>query len=64
MTFKAGFPGILAPDLPGHERPEAIEAGSGCNILILPIDASVLRRQVDVGNDQTLPVKLIWARGI
>jgi hypothetical protein len=43
MTFKAVFPDILARDRSGHERPEAAEAVSGCNILILPPDASVLR---------------------
>ena len=40
MTFKAVFPDILARDRSGHGRPEAIEAVSGCNILILPVDAS------------------------
>src|SRR3954454_10095249 len=43
MTFKADFPDILARDRSGHGRPEASEAVSGCNILILPRDASVLR---------------------
>jgi hypothetical protein len=43
MTFKAIFPDILARDLSGHGRPEAGEAVSGCNILILPTYASVLR---------------------
>jgi hypothetical protein len=43
MTFKAAFPDILARDRSGHERPEASEAVSGCNILILPLDASDLR---------------------
>jgi hypothetical protein len=42
MTFKAVFPDILARDRSGHERPEASEAVSGCNILILSRDASVL----------------------
>jgi hypothetical protein len=42
MTFKAVFPDILARDRSGHERPEAVEAVSGCNILILPVLASVL----------------------
>jgi hypothetical protein len=45
MTFKAVFPDILARDRSGHGRPEASEAVSGCNILILPVDASVLRDQ-------------------
>jgi hypothetical protein len=40
MTFKAVFPDILARDRSGHERPEASEAVSGCNILILRLDAS------------------------
>jgi hypothetical protein len=43
MTFKAVFPDILARDRSGHGRPEASEAVSGCNILILPIYASILR---------------------
>jgi hypothetical protein len=43
MTFKAVFPDILARDQSGHGRPEAVEAVSGCNIMILPVDASVLR---------------------
>jgi hypothetical protein len=43
MTFKAVFPGVLARDRSGHGHPEASEAVSGCNILILPLDASVLR---------------------
>src|ERR1700688_3870285 len=42
MTFKAGFPDVLARDRSGHGRPEASEAVSGRNILILPIYASVL----------------------
>jgi hypothetical protein len=40
MTFKAVVPDILARDRSGHGRPEASEAVSGCNIPILPIDAS------------------------
>jgi hypothetical protein len=43
MTFKAVFPDILAPALTGQGRPGAVEAVSGCNILILPLDASNLR---------------------
>jgi hypothetical protein len=48
MTFKAAFPDIPARDRSGHVfpkigRPETDEAVSGCNILILPVDASVLR---------------------
>jgi hypothetical protein len=43
MTFKAVFPDILARDQSGQGRPEASEAVSGCNILILPVDTSVLR---------------------
>jgi hypothetical protein len=43
MTFKAVFPDILARDRSGQGRPEASEAVSCCNILILPVDASVLR---------------------
>jgi hypothetical protein len=43
MTFKAIFPDDLARDRSGHGRPEASEAVSGCNILILPVDASLLR---------------------
>jgi hypothetical protein len=43
MTFKAVFPDVLARDRSGHGRPEASEAVSGCNILILPLDASFLR---------------------
>jgi hypothetical protein len=40
MTFKAVFPDILARDPSGQGRPGASGAVSGCNILILPIDAS------------------------
>jgi hypothetical protein len=40
MTFKVVFPDILARDPSGQGRPEASEAVSGCNILILPVDAS------------------------
>ncbi|MGZ3291059.1 MAG: hypothetical protein ACXU87_23815, partial [Xanthobacteraceae bacterium] len=43
MTFKAVFPDVLARDRSGIGHPEASEAVSGCNILILPVDASVLR---------------------
>jgi hypothetical protein len=43
MTFKAVFPDILARDQSGQGRPEAGEAVSGCNILILPVYASILR---------------------
>jgi hypothetical protein len=43
MTFKAVFPDILAPARSGQGRPGAVEAVSGCNILILPRDASSLR---------------------
>jgi hypothetical protein len=43
MTFKAAFPDILARDRSGQGRPEADEAVSGCNILILSVYASVLR---------------------
>jgi hypothetical protein len=43
MTFKAVFPDILVRDRSGHGRPEAFEPVSGCNILILPLDASDLR---------------------
>jgi hypothetical protein len=40
MTFKAVFPDILARDPSGQGRPGASGAVSGCNILILPVDAS------------------------
>jgi hypothetical protein len=48
MTFKAVFPDILVRDRSGRDlpkigRPEAFEPVSGCNILILPLDASDLR---------------------
>jgi hypothetical protein len=44
MTFKAVFPDIVVRDRSGHVlRPEAFEPVSGCNILILPLDASDLR---------------------
>jgi hypothetical protein len=43
MTFKAAFPDILARDRSGRGRPEAVEAVSGCNILILSAYTSVLR---------------------
>jgi hypothetical protein len=39
MTFKAVFPDILAR----YRYPAALKAVSGCNILILPLDASLLR---------------------
>ena len=42
--FQSCFPDILARDRSGHGRPKASEAVSGCNILILPPHASVLRR--------------------
>jgi hypothetical protein len=42
MTFKADFPDVLARDRSKRGCPEASEAVSGCNILILPLDASVL----------------------
>jgi hypothetical protein len=45
MTFKAVFPDILARDRSGRGRPEASEAVSGCNILILSVEASVLQAQ-------------------
>jgi hypothetical protein len=45
MTFKAVFPDILARDRSGQGRPEASEAVSGCNILILSVEASVLQAQ-------------------
>jgi hypothetical protein len=40
MTFKAVFPDILARDPSGQGRPGASKAVSGCNILILPVEAS------------------------
>src|SRR5437660_1693969 len=43
MTFKAVFPDVLSRDRSGHGHPGASEAVSGCNILILPLHASVLR---------------------
>jgi hypothetical protein len=43
MTFKAVFPDILTLGPFRTWTSKAIEAVSGCNILILPIDASVLR---------------------
>src|SRR3979490_744783 len=46
MTFKADFPDILARDRSGHGRPEASEAVSGCNILILPAYASAADLEV------------------
>jgi hypothetical protein len=42
MTFKAVFPEFLAWDQSGQACPAAMEAVSGCNILILAVDASVL----------------------
>jgi hypothetical protein len=42
MTFKAVFPKVWVRDRSGHTRPEAIEPVSGRNILILPVEASVL----------------------
>jgi hypothetical protein len=47
MTFKAVFPDNLARGLAGYGRSGAIEAVSGCNILILCLEASVLGRLVD-----------------
>jgi hypothetical protein len=43
MTFKAVFPDILALDLAGQGIPGAVAAVSGCNILILCAEASVLQ---------------------
>jgi hypothetical protein len=48
MTFKAVFPEVWVRDRSGRDlpkigRPEAVEPVSGCNILILPLDASDLR---------------------
>src|SRR5437588_5236972 len=40
--FQSCFPGFLASDLFRHGCPAAIEAVSGCNILILSVDTSVL----------------------
>jgi hypothetical protein len=48
MTFKAAFHDFLARDRTGHGRPGASEAVSGCNIMISPLDASVLRLAVAV----------------
>jgi hypothetical protein len=45
MTFKAVIPDILARDRSEHGRPGAIEAVSGRNILILPVDTSVLQTE-------------------
>jgi hypothetical protein len=42
MTFKAIFPNFLASAQSGHGVRGAKEAVSGCNILILSVDASVL----------------------
>jgi hypothetical protein len=42
MTFKAIFPEFLASAQSGHGVHGAKEAVSGCNILILAVDASVL----------------------
>src|ERR1700682_3445910 len=41
--FQSCFPEFLASDQSGHGCPAANEAVSGCNILICPPDASVLR---------------------
>jgi hypothetical protein len=43
MTFKAVFPDVLAPDRTGRGWLNAFTAVSGRNILILPIDTSILR---------------------
>src|SRR6266481_6969417 len=40
--FQSCFPEFLASDLSGHGCPAAVEAVSGCNILILSVDTSVL----------------------
>src|ERR1700726_2732245 len=79
MTFKAVFPDVLARDRSGHARPEASEAVSGCNILILPVDArgadSKLPRwlpQAPAGNFKSksgtrtmgLPVPLLFPAGV
>src|ERR1700682_6680077 len=40
--FQSCFPDILARDRPGHGYPGASEAVSGCNIMILSLDASFL----------------------
>src|SRR5260221_791795 len=39
--FQSCFPEFLASDLSGHLCPAAVEAVSGCNILILSVDTSV-----------------------
>jgi hypothetical protein len=41
--FQSVFPDVLARDRSGHGYPGASEAVSGCNILILPPHASILR---------------------
>src|ERR1700682_6412476 len=41
--FQSCFPEFLASDQSGHGCPAANEAVSGCNILICPPDASLLR---------------------
>jgi hypothetical protein len=43
--FQGCFPDVLARDRSGHGHPEASEAVSGCNIMILPRDASILPAQ-------------------
>jgi hypothetical protein len=64
MTFKAVFPDILARDRSGHGHPEASEAVSGCNILILRLDASAAdsallrklkRDRIDNGKSKNSP---------
>ena len=41
--FQSCFPESLASDQSGHLCPAAVEAVSGCNILICPADTSLLR---------------------
>ena len=48
--FQSCFPEFLASDPSGHVCPAAVEAVSGCNILILSVDTSVLPPVRDIAD--------------
>src|SRR5258706_2425565 len=64
--FQSCFSEFLASDQSGHLCPAAIEAVSGCNILILSVDTSVLPPVQDTGwrRKTAIPIWLLpfWAR--
>jgi hypothetical protein len=52
MTFKADFPDIVGLRPCRTQASEAAEAVSGCNIAILPLDASILPLPAHGSNDR------------